>query len=246
MDDSIRIWSLSSSQCVKTLLLHKSPINCLLVIDDCIISGSNDTTIKLYCEDKEYTLKGHTSGITCLAEMDNGKIISGSNDACIKVWTNLHCELTFKGHSMPIKHITPLTNDRVASMSLHYDLKIWNMCTGELLNSLKNNISHLYYYFSYFPYKKHHSMLLGITDNKLLLTDGDNIFATLKGHTNGVTCNNVLIDDRIITGSHDTHLRIWNSDIVLTGHKYSVTNVLVLPNGTIVSSDRHGTIIIWR
>lgn len=251
----IKIWNLESGICLKTIH-HNTIISCLLIVDNLILIGSQNKNIRIWnfiTEKDEGVLKGHTLGITCLKSLEDGRIVSGSKDNNLKVWnlTTKECEVTFSDHQMAIKSILVLTNNRIASMSFHYDLKVWNSNTGELISQLMNPISYLYSYFSYFEHGRHHKMLLGLSGYNLLLTDADEIYVTLKGHRGIITCNEVLLDNRIITGSHDKTLRIWNPDngdcdIILTDHKYAVKRILVLPNGNIISSDTFGKIILWK
>jgi len=73
---------------------------------------------------------------------------------------------------------------------------------------------------------------------------------TLSGHTGHVSCVSVLPDGRIVSGSNDCTLRIWDASSgrcinTLSGHTNVVNCVSVLPDGRIVSGSNDCTLRIW-
>lgn len=75
--------------------------------------------------------------------------------------------------------------------------------------------------------------------------------STLIGHTSFVKHVSVLPDGRIVSGSGDCTLRIWNittgvCDHVLIGHTDSIMSVCVLPDGRIASSSADSTLRTWN
>ena len=77
------------------------------------------------------------------------------------------------------------------------------------------------------------------------------VMETLKGHTNSVWTLQVLPDGRIVSGSSDNTIRIWEKkdnrweSVALEGHTDSVWTLQVLPDGRIVSGSHDNTIRIW-
>ena len=72
----------------------------------------------------------------------------------------------------------------------------------------------------------------------------------LQGHTDWVTSLLLLSDGRIVSGSFDSTLRIWNPssglcETVLQGHTREVTSLLLLSDGRIVSEDFSGMSLLW-
>ena len=76
----------------------------------------------------------------------------------------------------------------------------------------------------------------------------------LTGHTGTVTCVAQLADGRIVSGSGDYSLRVWDSEsgdcctLELTGHKGGVTVKCVahLADGRIVSGSRgESSLLVW-
>ncbi|TTD18130.1 putative E3 ubiquitin ligase complex SCF subunit scon-2 [Bagarius yarrelli] len=91
---------------LRTLKGHSDVITCVAAVDNLVISGSRDTTLKVWhvpTATEQRNLGGHSGGITCLsappaeycrklasalhlAETERF-IISGSSDCCVRIWT---------------------------------------------------------------------------------------------------------------------------------------------------------------
>lgn len=100
-DRSVRLLDLESLQPVGTLLGHKKAVQCVQIVGSVVISGSNDNTIRLWngrtCE-LIHELTGHKGPVTGLQFLDDGYLMSASQDHTIKVW-DLHsgeCYDTFR------------------------------------------------------------------------------------------------------------------------------------------------------
>ena len=53
------------------------------------MSGSKDGRIKIWNVEEGKclkTLEGHTSAVYCIEVLDNGEIVSGSDDKTIRIW----------------------------------------------------------------------------------------------------------------------------------------------------------------
>jgi WD40 repeat protein len=74
---------------------------------------------------------------------------------------------------------------------------------------------------------------------------------TFMGHTDLITRMILLPDSRIVTGSYDSTLRIWNPhngncDMIYTGHSDHIYCLLSLPDECIASGSIDGKIKIWN
>jgi len=77
-------------------------------------------------------LIGHTELVTCVTNLPNGDIVTGSRDKTLKIW-NLetgNCIKTLIGHTNEITCVNVLLDGRIISGSLDNILKIWNPLTG--------------------------------------------------------------------------------------------------------------------
>jgi WD40 repeat protein len=72
----------------RTLEGNEGPVECLVMYGKMMISGSTDSTIKVWNTDRwtcDRILEGHGENVIYLVMHDN-KLISGSSDHTIKVW----------------------------------------------------------------------------------------------------------------------------------------------------------------
>ncbi|XP_051576528.1 uncharacterized protein LOC127453842 [Myxocyprinus asiaticus] len=90
---------------LRTLAGHSDIITCVVAVDNLVVSGSRDTTVKVWhvpTATEQRNLGGHSGGVTCLVapppeycrrlarELDAAEkerfVISGSTDCCVKIW----------------------------------------------------------------------------------------------------------------------------------------------------------------
>lgn len=92
-DGDIKIFTPDSGEQLAVLEGHKSNVRSLLLLSPTIlVSGSDDTTIKVWDLAKKKdqcvkTFKGHTKAVTALAKIDEKRFLSGSEDGMICRWT---------------------------------------------------------------------------------------------------------------------------------------------------------------
>ncbi|OMJ88018.1 hypothetical protein SteCoe_10086 [Stentor coeruleus] len=63
---------------------HKNTVKNMLIFDGCLYLTDIDGFLSYRKDDKGKIIKGHDNKITCLAKY--GKIATGGNDCCIKIW----------------------------------------------------------------------------------------------------------------------------------------------------------------
>ena len=89
-DKTVKLWDLNAGRCINTLSSHKDTIRCVQFDQDKIISGSDDSTVKVYdAVEGEFTIKAHPDNkVTCL-QFDKNKMVTGSSDSNMHVWSAL-------------------------------------------------------------------------------------------------------------------------------------------------------------
>jgi len=81
----------------------------------------------------------HKDAITCLLDLKNGDIASGSLDTTIKIWDPItgKCKRTLKGHTHAIIVLLELEDSHLVSSALDQTLVIWDVQTGVIFNTLE-------------------------------------------------------------------------------------------------------------
>lgn len=115
---------------IKSFIGHTDGITCLQFNQKHIITGSYDSTIKIWdirTQECIRTLVGHTKGIRSLI-FDNQKLISCGLDTTIKVW-NYHtgqCISTYRGHEDAVVSVD-FHDKTIVSGSADSTVKVWHV-----------------------------------------------------------------------------------------------------------------------
>ncbi|CCG22794.1 ubiquitin ligase complex component [Candida orthopsilosis Co 90-125] len=115
---------------MKSFIGHKDGITCLQFNRKYLMTGSYDSTIKIWkIETGECvkTLTGHTKGVRSLV-FDNQKLITGGLDSTIKVW-NYHtgqCIATYRGHDDAVVSVD-FSNKSIVSGSADSTVRVWHV-----------------------------------------------------------------------------------------------------------------------
>ncbi|WP_330927144.1 WD40 repeat domain-containing protein [Candidatus Sororendozoicomonas aggregata] len=198
----------------------------------------------------EAILALHTGVVNCLTVMPDGRLISGSSDFTVMVWNlskpNMEvCEAVLEGHGGPVESVTVLKNGRLASGSYDKNINVWD------LNQPKGNESMIIMGGGLRgSHKGWVNAVKELHDGRLVSGSAD--------HTIKVWNLSVADDARyeLDDGNLD---RTPNGDIIprstpkcaigcqetINAHKDSVTSLLVLPDGWLVSASYDKTIKVW-
>lgn len=171
-------------------------------------------------------LTGHTDSATSLTFSPHGRhLASGSKDNKIIIWDTTSGAIIHElnGHTAAVTSVSFSADGvKLASGSDDMSVVIWNLPIDSIGHKPTGG------------------------------NNGATIVHRLKGHTDGVTSVCFFKDnDRIVSGSSDQAVIIWNitsGSIVhrLTAHSSSVTSVSVAPDDSeVVSGSNDESIIIW-
>lgn len=111
---------------------HKLAIMCLQFNHQFLITGSYDTTVKVWCVETGQlirTLEGHRLGVRALM-FDDTKLITGSLDHTIRIWNYRtgQCVCTFRGHENKVLAVD-FNDSLIVSGSADKTVKVWNFET---------------------------------------------------------------------------------------------------------------------
>jgi WD40 repeat protein/serine/threonine protein kinase len=212
------------------------------------INGAS-TQVTIWDEARGYeplTLRGHTSGVTCLdVSPDGRRVVSGSFDETVKVWdTDKRQEpLTLRGHTLGVDKLA-LSPDgrRVVSISDQgKSVKVWDADTGEEPVTLRG-ITGGIFCAAFSPDGRR--IVGGGGEHTVKVWDADTgqEVQTLRGHEGNVYSVAVSPDGRrIVSGSDDRTVKVWDADtgqntLTLRGHTREVLHVAVSPDGRRIAS----------
>ena len=164
----------------------------------------------------------------CLAVLPDGRLLMGCSSPDIRIYdftTNtIHCligVLLQQKHTGGINAVASLPNERVVSASDDRTLRVWNLASA---------------------------IRLDLSNGRFALKA--QCLHTLRGHRSSVLCVAALPRDRIVSGSRDKTLRVWDVKHglclqTLRGHTGWVNCVGILPDGRVVSGSRDKTLKVW-
>ncbi|XP_066339703.1 receptor like protein kinase S.2-like isoform X3 [Miscanthus floridulus] len=96
LDQTIKIWNISSSECKKTLSDHLVELPCVLTYTgdtgQCLVTGSSDGTTQIWDLETEtcvQTLEGHTDRISSVyRHPELPLLLTGSHDGTVRTWNS--------------------------------------------------------------------------------------------------------------------------------------------------------------
>ena len=166
----------------------------------------------------------------CLAVLPDGRVLMGCStphmivcDVTTNTISYLQGVLLEQNHTGGVNAVASLPNERAVSASNDRTLKVWNLAG---------------------------MIRLELSGGRFALKA--QCLHTLQGHRSSVLCVAALPRDRIVSGSRDKTLRVWDVTgggghclQTMRGHTGWVNCVGVLPDGRVVSGSRDKTLKVW-
>lgn len=162
------------------------------------------------------TLSTHKKAVNCLLKLIDERIASGSDDATIKIHNpqnDYNCDIIIKGHTNAITYISQIRKNKLVSSSRDKSIRIWNLIsqTTYMCDHIIEGHSHWVWKVIILP---NYQITSCSEDKTIKLWKGDppyNLIQELIGHNKGVTTIlHLRRKNKIISGSADKTLRIWN------------------------------------
>ncbi|XP_076446770.1 F-box/WD repeat-containing protein 7-like isoform X2 [Babylonia areolata] len=192
-------------------------------------------------------MKSHDDHVITCLEFCGQRIVSGSDDNTLKVWSAVSgkCLRTLTGHTGGV-WATQMSGSMVISGSTDRTLRIWNTETGVCKHTLHGHTSTVRC-MSLFGKK----VVSGSRDATMRMWEVDTgeCLHVLQGHVAAVRC--VQYDGRVVvSGAYDYTVRVWNPDTetclhVLQGHTNRVYS-LQFDGLHIVSGSLDTSIRVWN
>ncbi|XP_054731615.1 F-box/WD repeat-containing protein 7 [Anastrepha obliqua] len=191
-------------------------------------------------------LKGHDDHVITCLQFSGNRIVSGSDDNTLKVWSAVsgRCLRTLVGHTGGVWS-SQMSGKIIISGSTDRTLKVWDMDTGQCLHTLLGHTStvrcmHLH----------GNKVVSGSRDATLRVWDIEqgSCLHVLVGHLAAVRC--VQYDGKlIVSGAYDYMVKIWHPERqeclhTLSGHTNRVYSLQF--DGThVVSGSLDTSIRVW-
>jgi WD40 repeat protein len=274
LSTTISIWDPNVGVETARLEGHTEGVTALAVLlDGRLASGSGnfvlenrgyarDNTIRLWDLKRatEITpLAGHTSWVSALARLPDGRLASSSRDTTIRLWDpETGAATVLAAHIGFILALAVLPDGRLASAPGWHrhrvygvadgTIRLWDLKTGTETARLEghtNGVNAL----SVVP----DGRLASASDDRTIrLWDPENGAETgrIEDLDQPVYTLSVLPDGRLASGGNDDLIRLWDlktgaETARLQGHKRAVTALAVLPNGPLASAAMDNTIRLW-
>ncbi|MGA9599365.1 MAG: TIR domain-containing protein [Methylocystis sp.] len=255
LDDTIRLWDLTTGAETARLEGHAGPVYALCLLPDGrLASGSGDATIRLWDPTKGVEiakLEGHLEAILTLCLLPDGRLASGSDDETIRLWdpTTRAETARLEGHSSGLLSLRVLPDGRLASGSWGRTIRLWDLTTGAETVRLEAPSSGV---LSLCLLSDGQLASGSFWEQTIRLWDPTKGVETrrLEGHTGYVTSLCRLPDGRLATGYGDKTIRLWDvttgTEIArLEGHAGPVTSLCLMPDGRLASGSWDETIRLW-
>ncbi|CAH1396870.1 unnamed protein product [Nezara viridula] len=192
-------------------------------------------------------LKGHDDHVITCLQFSGSRIVSGSDDNTLKVWsaTTGKCLRTLVGHTGGVWS-SQMSGSTIISGSTDRTLKVWNAETGQCIHTLYGHTStvrcmHLH----------EKKVVSGSRDATLRLWDVDSgeCLHVLVGHLAAVRCvqyNGKLV----VSGAYDYMVKVWDPEReeclhTLQGHTNRVYS-LQFDGIHVVSGSLDTSIRVWE
>lgn len=192
-------------------------------------------------------LKGHDDHVITCLQFCGSRIVSGSDDGTLKVWSALSgkCLRTLVGHTGGVWS-SQLSGNVIVSGSTDRTLKVWNADTGQCMHTLYGHSSTVRCMDMH-----DNTVVSGSRDGTLRVwdTSSGNCLHVLVGHLAAVRC--VKYDGRrVVSGAYDFLVKVWDPETeqcihTLQGHTNRVYS-LQFDGVYIVSGSLDTSIRVWH
>jgi len=144
-DTSVRVWDKATGKRTDISYLPGTALMSQLSLRDGTSFLWGLATGPIYMMNKNTSggasLDGHTACVTCMCELSNGDVVSGSADMTLRVWNlwRRRAIHTLTGHSEWVQKVIELKDKTVASASDDDTVRIWDVVRGQCLQVLQHS-----------------------------------------------------------------------------------------------------------
>jgi len=249
-DGTLRVWYVESGYSSEILGGHLCKILAVAVLDSHrVVVGYVDGTLRVWDLESRQALQvfeGHPHDVRAMAVLDSHRVVVGHDDGTSRIWDveSGQAPLDFDGPFYGISSVVALDSYR---MVFGYDngaLLVWDVESGQVLLDLD---SRLYSSISSVAVLDSRWVVSGSDAVRVCDLESREILQTLEGHSDWVRAVAVLGSHRVVSGSDDRTLRVWDVESGKAECQFTldapVTAVAVTPDcRIIVAGDASGRV----
>jgi len=221
-DNTIKIWNSTTFNLIKTIISgnSKSGVTSIVVLPNSNFVSTGDSNIKVW----DSTLFSALNTITnvgantlCLTALSNNRIISGSEDGTVKVWTiekikNIYMSIT-KGYTTekPITALGSFNEQYLLIGTSDLSINIYDIATSKSFKILTKVHSQK---ITCFLSINNQFFLSGSADKKIIVWDSNNFNKLYELTLHKGTINSLSYQsngENLISSSTDTSIIVWNT-----------------------------------
>jgi hypothetical protein len=149
-DRTIKLWSPTTGQTKRTIQTNQYVWSLKLLNTYIHLAAGLGADINIYnISDGSLvsSLKGHTSWVNDLVQLNNELLASSSLDKTVRIWnlTTNTCKFNLTGHTYGVRGLKQITPSILASGSLDQTIKLWNITSGQLIRTLTGHTDSIWW-----------------------------------------------------------------------------------------------------
>lgn len=204
-----------------------------------------------YCYD---TLAGHEGKITCLKELNNKNVITGSNKGEFKIWNlnNVKCEKSIKVENQILCLLEFKPNKLLFGKS-NNNIELWDINYDSSAKKIHTFRGHRYWVTDLTKCDENNYFASSSNDGDIRIWDFNkkDCIRVLNNNNINILCLIKLNNGYLCSGNADFTIKIWdwNNQICedcFRGHINFVKSLCQLKTGEIVSGSDDTTIRVWK